>query len=375
MRYPGQFAWFRGPKDAARWYERNKKKGAAPADLLLNNRIFDVEGEGMTVHVHGDEQWQFIFGRDDGKAGGSGSGAGKGGKDGDAGFDIHISPEDLDKILFEGLELPKMIRKKSTETEMVGLKLAGLDKTGSRSDWARKETVREYFKRAAGAIAADPRLAPLPGSGLLVPADKLPLARRDFRFWQYDSVRQPITKCTVYILVDRSGSMTEEALKLIFLYDYLLVRFLTRHYKFIRIVFLGHTSDEPKQYADWEEMRKDRLSGGTKFSPALKWVLDHARSNGYLASDNCYLFQGSDGDNWQDDESSSLGYYRQMIDSGFNFIFYTNAETPYGSGSWPDSVAGLPEPYRSQIHVGRLTDQASVLREFQNALRKNAART
>jgi uncharacterized sporulation protein YeaH/YhbH (DUF444 family) len=374
VRSPGQFAWFRGPADAARYVERSKRKKPVTVDDILNNRIFELDLERLSTQVSGDTQWKFIFGRDRKGGGGGGKGpGGQGNSDSENDFDIEVDTNEAEEELFRRLELPRLIRKRSTETEMVGLRISGLDKTGARADLARKDTIREYFKRATAAVAADPEFVPDPESNLLVPVDKLALAKRDFRYWQCEEIRQPITKATVYLLIDRSGSVTKEMLDLSFLFNSLLVRFLMKQYKHLRLVFLGHTDGAPKEYATWDEMITDRWSGGTVFSPSLRWILDHAQGNGYLATDNCYLFQGSDGDNIVSDTQPSLAAYRALLDAGFAFIAYQ--ETPMLPGRWAEggmSLRTLGSPYAERIHVGSLSTRGDVLREFVRTLSKNA---
>jgi hypothetical protein len=378
-RAPGQFAWFRGPKDGARWLERSQRE-KTDAATILNNRLFSVEGDKITVHVTGDTQWKFIFGRDP-KGGGGGGGGRKAGKDGDSQteFEIEMTQEEIDNLLFKGLELPNLIGKKSQVTELTGVRIEGLGKTGARSEWARKDTVRQFIKRVASIVAADPAQTYEidVSSGFLLPVDKLPLSRLDQRYWQLAEVREPVSQALVYILVDRSGSVTQQMLELMYLFGFLLIRFLTRHYKHLKIVILGHTSDEPTEFPDWESLVKDRMTGGTTFSPSLKWIRRHAQEGNYLQTHNCYLAQGSDGDNYGADNQLSMREYMGMLDDGFNYIMFTELANSAMQG-WSDGARLLrdqiPEKYRKSIHVGRVYDRPSVFSEFQKALAKDAAR-
>jgi uncharacterized sporulation protein YeaH/YhbH (DUF444 family) len=369
-RVPGDSAWFRGSKDAHRFYERSRRENDT-GQLILNNRHFDTAGN--TVLVTGSTQWQFVFGRDN-KGGGGGDGK-AGGPDGQEGVDVEVDIKD--HPIFKDLELPNLERKKTARTEVVGVRLAGLDKTGTRSDWARKDSVKQYIRRVAGAVAADPSLAPDEDSDYLVPTE-LFLTRRDNRFWTYDETRQPIIEATAYLLTDKSGSMTERMFDFIYRFDWCAVTFLGMNYKGIKIVILGHTSGTPIEFADWSAMVKDKTSGGTVISPSIRWIRDHARQNNPAGKVNCYLIQGGDGDNFGADREASRIAYLDLINDGFNHIVWE--ETLEGNPSaQADSehtrlMKQLANAHPSTIHVGKLSDLQSVVTEFRLAYKKRGSR-
>jgi uncharacterized sporulation protein YeaH/YhbH (DUF444 family) len=371
-RVPGDSAWFRGSKDAHRFYERSRRENDN-TQLILNNRHFDTTGN--TVLVTGSTQWRFVFGRDNkGSGGGGGKSGGPDSPNSQDGVDVEVDIKD--HPVFKDLELPNLERKKTARTEVVGVRLAGLDKTGTRSDWARKDSVKQYIRRVAGAVAADPSLAPEEDSDYLVPME-LFLTRRDNRFWTYDETRQPIIEATAYLLSDKSGSMTPVMFDLIYRFAWFAVTFLGMNYKGIKIIILGHTSGNPIEFANWEAMVKDKTSGGTVISPSIRWIRDHARQNNPAGKVNCYLIQGGDGDNYGADREPSRLAYLDLIQDGFNHIVWE--ETVEGSPSNDDSehtrlMKQLAAAHPRTIHVGKLSDPQSVITEFRLAYKKRGSR-
>ena len=368
-RVPGDSAWFRGSKDAHRYYERSQRTLDQNA-VLLNNRHFNTAGN--TVLVAGSTQWQFIFGRD--SQGGSGGGNGAGGPgtpDTQDGVEVQVDIKE--HPLFKDLELPNLERKKTARTEVVGVRLTGLDKTGTRSDWARKDSIKQYIKRVAGAVAADPSLAPPEDSEYLVPGEIF-LARRDNRYWTYDETRQPIIEAAAYLLADISGSMSARMKQLLFLFDWCCVTFLSMHYQGIKIVILGHTSGEPIQFATWEDLVKDKTSGGTVISPSLKWIREHARQNNPPAKVNCYLIQGGDGDNDRDDLEPSRLAYSDLLRDGFNHIIWEETDDGRIDSDHTRLMKDLAASHPRMIHVGKVYDEASVYNEFRLAYKKRGTK-
>jgi uncharacterized sporulation protein YeaH/YhbH (DUF444 family) len=377
-RVPGDSAWFRGTKDAHRFYERSRREIDA-AGSILNNRHFNTGGN--TVMVTGSTQWQFIFGRDQ-KGGGGGKGGPGGGDSENSNDGVEVEVDIKEHPVFKDLELPNLERKKTARTEVVGVRLAGLDKTGTRSDWARKDSLKQYIKRVSGAVSADPSLAPAEDSDYLVPTEMF-LTRRDNRFWTYDETRQPIIEATAYLLTDKSGSITQHMFDMIYLFDWCAVTFLRMNYPGIKIVILGHTHQEPIEFPDWEAMVTDKTTGGTVISPSLRWIRDHARQNNPANKVNCYLIQGGDGDNTASDNEPSRQAYLDLLADGFNHIVWE--ETGKADQQFPPGFARresdhtilmrqLAAAHPRMFHVGKIVDRESVFKEFRLAYKRRGGK-
>jgi uncharacterized sporulation protein YeaH/YhbH (DUF444 family) len=371
-RLPGDSGWFRGTKDAHRFYARSQREIKQNLGVI-NNRHFSTAGD--TIMVTGATPWQFIFGRDNKGAGGKG-GPGGGGTNSNDGVEVEVDVKD--HPLFKDLELPNLERKKTARTEVLGVRMAGLDKTGTRSDWARKDSMRNMIKRTAA--TTDPQHMPDDGE-LLVPDDAF-FARRDNRYWTYDETRQPIIEATVYLLTDKSASMGPSEFELIYLFNYCAITFLRMNYKFINIVILGHTHEQPIEYASWEAMTKDRTTGGTMISPSLRWIREHARVNYPPQKVNCYLIQGGDGDNSESDVADCRPAYMDLINDGFNHIVWM--ETSPGKSTTGFYVAGdskqtelfkkLAAAHPRLFHWGILKNRESVFLEFRRAYKRGGSK-
>ena len=53
---------------------------------------------------------------------------------------------------------------------------------------------------------------------------------------------------------------------------------------------------------------------------------------------NIYFFQFSDGDNWGEDNNTSLGLLREKLLPACNLFCYGQVESPYGSGEYIRSL-------------------------------------
>jgi uncharacterized sporulation protein YeaH/YhbH (DUF444 family) len=256
--------------------------------------------------------------------------------------------------------------------------MAGLDKTGTRSDWARKDSMRNMIKRT---VATTDARHMREDSDLLVP-DGAFFARRDNRYWTYDETRQPIIEATVYLLTDKSASMGASEFELIYLFNHCAITFLRMNYKFINIVILGHTHDQPIEFPDWEAMTKDRTTGGTMISPSLRWIREHARVNYPPQKVNCYLIQGGDGDNSDSDVADCRPAYMDLINDGFNHIVWM--ETSPGKSTTGFYAAGdskqtellkkLAAAHPRLFHWGILKNRESVFSEFRRAYKRGGSK-
>ena len=71
-------------------------------------------------------------------------------------------------------------------------------------------------------------MMPPEDSEFMVPVDLIPPDKaKDFWYWQFDEDRRPISQAAVYLLTDKSGSMTQGMLTLAYKIAYLVILFLT----------------------------------------------------------------------------------------------------------------------------------------------------
>jgi uncharacterized sporulation protein YeaH/YhbH (DUF444 family) len=373
---PGSGVYDQRGRDVARFFERLQKK-IDPTQMVLSpvSNIFGNQDK-IKLQVSGINEWRFVFGRDKkGGGGGAGNGNGKGGG-GEQSVEVSISEEEYDRRLFQGLELPNMLKKRGGETEIVGYRLRGLANQGSRAELSMKDTFKNRYKRAIALAKQNPEL--LIGSLNNVPTLKeMPIARMDKRYWQFDAVREPISKAVIFLVCDNSGSMTKFRRELAYKYFHLKYRFLMRVYdKRVDVVMIAHGSNTVVVCETEQEFRNAEVDGATLFRPAMNKVLEVAEERFPSSIYNRYMDHATDGDVWGEDEGQIRAAYTQLLDNGFNFLTYL--ETLDGPGSGYEkggrALQGLDPFYGKNVGLARVHNDASIMAAFQSLLKKDAVR-
>ncbi|MEM7313939.1 MAG: DUF444 family protein, partial [Planctomycetota bacterium] len=81
-----------------------------------------------------------------------------------------------------------------------------------------------------------------------------------------------------------------------------------------------------------------RESGGTRISSAYKVAAEMLEHDFSPSEWNIYFFQFSDGDNWGEDNTQSLGLLKNQLLPNCNLFCYGQVESPYGSGEYIRSL-------------------------------------
>ena len=260
-------------------------------------------------------------------------GAGEGGRkasengDGEDGFSFTLTRDEYLEILFEGLELPDLVKKNTVETETIGTRRAGLTTAGTpnnlnlvrtmRNSLGRRIALQRPSKATYDAVVAELReLEEIVGPDEEIAAriaelrEKLTVLERrrklvgyidpiDLRYDTHVPEKIRNSKAVVFCLMDVSGSMQEREKDLAKRFFMLLHLFLERSYEHIEVVFIRHTHHA--QEVDEDTFFYARETGGTIVSTALvkmKEVIDER----YPTDEwNIYGAQASDGENFGND--------------------------------------------------------------------------
>ena len=260
-------------------------------------------------------------------------GAGEGGRkasengDGEDGFSFTLTRDEYLEILFEGLELPDLVKKNTVETETIGTRRAGLTTAGTpnnlnlvrtmRNSLGRRIALQRPSKATYDAVVAELReLEEIVGPDEEIAAriaelrEKLTVLERrrklvgyidpiDLRYDTHVPEKIRNSKAVVFCLMDVSGSMQEREKDLAKRFFMLLHLFLERSYEHIEVVFIRHTHHA--QEVDEDTFFHARETGGTIVSTALvkmKEVIDER----YPTDEwNIYGAQASDGENFGND--------------------------------------------------------------------------
>ncbi|AOS96749.1 hypothetical protein AUP74_01290 [Microbulbifer aggregans] len=261
-----------------------------------------------------------------------GGGGGGGASDSGEGVDdfvFQISQEEFLDFMFEGLQLPNMIKRRLAGNESFKMVRAGFSNEGTpgrlnvvrslRAANARRialtsskrrnlRELEEEFEREEHKETAlrDQRKLDALGkriAELRARIDKVPfLDDFDLKYNLLVKQPKPRSKAVMFCLMDVSGSMNQATKDMAKRFFLLLYLFLQRSYEYTEVVFIRHHTSAKE--VDEEEFFYSRETGGTIVSSALK-LMRRIMQERYPASEwNIYGAQASDGDNWNDDSST-----------------------------------------------------------------------
>ncbi|MBS0614830.1 MAG: DUF444 family protein [Proteobacteria bacterium] len=211
----------------------------------------------------------------------AGQSKGQGGRD-DGGYEflLEFKIEDIVDWLWEEMQLPNLKARvgKSEESDWTR---EGWAKRGARSRLDRRRSLKESIKRRS-----------VHGAGP-------PFTDDDLRFRQLNRREQPATQAVVFMLMDVSGSMSDQDRQLAKSFFFWAVQGLRRQYRHLDTVFVAHTT-EAWEFNE-EQFFQVSGSGGTVASTGFNKVIEITRDKYDPGRYNVYLFYASDGDNAHSD--------------------------------------------------------------------------
>lgn len=234
------------------------------------------------------------------KIGNSKRGTAQGSKPGDEPedpkYEEEISLDEMVDILIEELNLPWMKETQSSKIESTTEVFDSIEKKGLFSNMDMKKTLLNNIKRN---IAQN--------------NDKLigNFHNEDLRFKSWEEINEYSSNAAVYMLMDRSGSMTRTKKEIAKTFYFWMVQFLKRKYKNVELVFIAH--DVNAYEVTEKEFFTISSGGGTKCSSAFKKALELIKKNHPPESYNNYVFEFSDGDNSQQDNVMCYKYIQELL--------------------------------------------------------------
>ena len=315
-----------------------KKDLSEPAFHHGKGGIRDMVHPGNKEFTEGDK-----IPRPPGGAGGGGSGEGDASDSGEGidEFVFQISQEEFLEFLFDGLELPNLVKRQLQGIESFKYVRAGIINDGNPTKLNIVRSMRQATSRRIALTAGSRRrikeyteeLAELEsqdGSQDDIQSTLQGIATRDnarinflkeeieklqrkvkripfiddFDLRYNHHIKQPLptSKAVMFCIMDVSGSMNQAMKDMAKRFFILLYMFLKRNYEKIEVVFIRHHTSAKE--VDEEEFFYSRETGGTIVSSALK-LMKEVMAERYPASEwNIYGAQASDGDNWNDDSPS-----------------------------------------------------------------------
>ncbi|WP_027085476.1 sporulation protein YhbH [Cohnella panacarvi] len=231
----------------------------------------------------GDTQVGDVLGRDTAETQGPGKGEGAGDQPGADYFEAEIDIAELERMLFEELELPRLEKKDKrvmTDNEII---FNDVRKKGIVSNIDKKRTILENLRRNS----RDGR--PMIGG----------ISPDDIRYRTWNEVEKPHSNAVILALMDTSGSMGSYEKYAARSFFFWMARFLRTKYEKVEIVFVAHHT-EAKEVSE-EEFFTRGESGGTICSSAYAKALEIIDSRYPPNEYNIYPIHFSDGDNLTSD--------------------------------------------------------------------------
>ncbi len=301
-------------------------------ELIAEETLITADGHKLVkIPLRYLEQYRFRFGPWGGGAGqGPGQlgdviardgerGAGRaapGDQPGDQVYEAEIAVDELTRLMLEDLALPWLEAKDAPQIPTTAYHFDEIRRKGSLANLDKKRTLMANLKRHAA--HQHPKVGPF--------------ADADLRFKVWSVREEPHANAAVYLLMDRSGSMTTEKKYIAKSFFFWLVRFLRLKYRTVETVFIAH--DTEAQVVPEQDFFTISNSGGTRCSSAYRLALAHLQQHHPPARWNTYVFHFSDGDNWDDDNARCRELVTQLLAHttmvGYGEIRYRDEATFYG---------------------------------------------
>lgn len=228
--------------------------------------------------------------------GGKGGSGGPGGEGvGDDYYETDVTIDELAEILFEGMELPNL-QQKGADVVDEKIEWKEIRRKGALVNINKRRTIKENIKRNAS--KGKPQFADL--------HDK------DLRFKSWEETIQHRINAVMFCVMDVSGSISDWQLYSTRTLFFWMVTFLRRKYDNVDIVFINHDSSAKEVE---EQHFFTRLSGGgTSVSSAYELALKIIEERFPVETNNIYLCNASDGDNYPHDNPKAVELLNKLCD-------------------------------------------------------------
>ncbi|MBI5649834.1 MAG: DUF444 family protein [Chloroflexi bacterium] len=324
----------RGLKDSIRHDKRVREAIKQNLrELIAEETIITSDGKKLVkIPVRYLDQYRFIFDR-----GTRGRGVGQGQGDvgdiiaseddaptpGQAGdqpghaiYEAEFALDELTRLMLEDLALPWIEEKHKDQVKTTTVQYNDIRKKGPLANLDKRRTLRENLKRQAA--RGKSKVGKITDDDLRY---RVPEIHEEFH-----------SNCAVYLLMDRSGSMTTEKKYITKSFFFWMVRFLRLKYNTVETIFIAH--DTEAAIVPEKDFFILSNSGGTMCSSAYTLALDHIVKHHPPARWNNYVFHFSDGDNFADDNPQCLTLLGDLLD--------VSAMVGYGEVNYDEFFGAYP---------------------------------
>jgi hypothetical protein len=245
-------------------------------------------------------------------------------------FESEITIDELVDQLIKDLNLPWMEPKKSSEVEVENEELSSKERVGIWPNIDLKKSLVQNLKR--NAAEGNPTVGPFKKEDLF------------YKHWEQEKEYE--SQAVIYLMLDTSGSMTKERLRLAKNFYFWMVQFIRRRYKKIKIHCISHNTIA--KFVTEEEFFRTADAGGTNCSSAFKLAYEHMVENYDPDLWNVYAMEFSDGDNWGEDNNICIEYIRKML-SRCSMVGYGEVVLDLENHPWVSSKNLLSSMIRREV--------------------------
>ena len=221
-------------------------------------------------------------------------------------FSFTLTKEEFLDLYFSDMELPDFIKESMRGSTKTKWKRTGYSKDGIPP---RLDLVKTLKQGLARRIAT---------------GSKRFLDDIDLRYKHFTKQPFPVKQATMICLMDVSGSMGEYEKMLAKKFFLLLYLFLHKVYKEVEVIFISHTQEA--QEVSEHDFFYSKETGGTIVSSGLELVNQIIDERIDLTTNNVYIAQASDGDNWPGDEQLSSNLMDQLLQKVQYFAYIQTEE-------------------------------------------------
>lgn len=292
-------------------------------------------------------------------------------------LEVEIPIEEYIEMMFEDFGLPNLKEKPAKELEaLLGIKLGGLTREAPRQFLEMRETAKIGLKRFWGIMRALQNItgrdelicfnALKQAQGIyadalrLIEDNKVALIERevkpfaifapeDRRYIDYKEDINHQSQAVVILIMDVSGSMTEEKKYLARALGFFFVEALRLRYKSVEVRFIVH--HEQAYLTDEESFFRIRESGGTLCYRAYDLAKNLIETSYPTDQWNVYVLHFSDGEDGNLDRA--VQSLRELFETGINMFGYAEIQ-PISN-----AYVGVPELLKAFKKELPIFDEAS----------------
>ncbi|WP_299180602.1 YeaH/YhbH family protein [uncultured Neptuniibacter sp.] len=332
--------------------------------------------------------------------GGGGGGAGEGKAsnqgEGEDEFTFQINQEEFLDFMFDGLELPYLVKKQLKNATQYETRRAGFTNAGSpekihivrslKAAHARRIALtgkdRKKIRELSKEIELLKQQLPNPETSLQINKlnEEIELLKQrlkripflddfDIKYNNLVKIPVPSSKAVMFCIMDVSGSMTQSIKDMAKRFFILLYLFLKRNYKQIEVVFVRHHTHAKE--VDEQEFFYSRETGGTIVSSALDLSSDIIEKRYSPADWNIYIAQASDGDNWDGDSSKCSKVLHEKILNKVQYFAYVEITTGPHQNLWQE-YEKLQSVWAECFAMQQIREPADIFPVFRSLFEKKS---